>query len=140
VAVELRPALVRVELVVEGQEAVRVGSAIGTDGPMNAAADTRSEWSAASISPRWPPIEKPTIAACSTSFASSTASASATNSASAYAAASSGRSDLPLPRPSNVSTRQCRARYGICIFQSREWTIDQVGSSRTVGSPAPNTS
>jgi hypothetical protein len=36
-----------------------------------------------------------------------------------------------------VTTRQCRARYGICIFQWREWTIDQVGSSRTVGSPLP---
>jgi hypothetical protein len=31
-------------------------------------------------------------------------------------------------------------KVGICIFQCREWMIDQVGSSSTVGSPAPNTS
>ena len=48
-----------------------------------------------------------------------------------------GRSDRPLPRPSKVTTRQWRARYGICAFQWREWMIDQVGSSRTVGSPSP---
>ena len=48
-----------------------------------------------------------------------------------------GRSERPLPRPSNVTTRQCRARYGICIFQCREWMIDHVGSRNTVGSPAP---
>ncbi len=34
-------------------------------------------------------------------------------------------------------TRQCRARYGICIFQQREWMIDQVGRKRIVGSPDP---
>ena len=69
--------------------------------------------------------------------ASITASASAANSSSRYASGSGGRSERPLPRPSNVSTRQCRARYGICIFQCREWTIDQVGRSSTVGSPEP---
>jgi hypothetical protein len=42
-----------------------------------------------------------------------------------------------LPRPSKVSTRQCRARYGICIFQWREWMIDHVGRRKTVGSPEP---
>ena len=62
--------------------------------------------------------------------ASRTASASAANSRSAYASGSCGRSERPLPRPSNVSTRQCRARYGICIFQWREWTIDHVGSEQ----------
>jgi hypothetical protein len=36
-----------------------------------------------------------------------------------------------------VTTRQWRARYGICIFQCREWTSAHVGSSKTVGSPAP---
>ena len=41
------------------------------------------------------------------------------------------------PRPSKVTTRQWRARYGIWSFQKREWTIDQVGSSSTVGSPSP---
>ena len=40
-----------------------------------------------------------------------------------------GRSERPLPRPSKVTTRKWRARYGICAFQSREWTIDHVGSS-----------
>ena len=48
-----------------------------------------------------------------------------------------GRSERPLPRPSKVTTRQWRARYGICIFQCREWMIDHVGRSSTVGSPAP---
>jgi hypothetical protein len=43
----------------------------------------------------------------------------------------------PLPRPSNVTTRKCRARYGICIFQWRECTIDHVGRSITLGSPSP---
>jgi hypothetical protein len=50
------------------------------------------------------------------------------------------RADLPLPRPSKVITRQCRDRYGICIFHCREWMIDQVGNNKTVGSPSPNTS
>ena len=44
------------------------------------------------------------------------------------------------PRRSNVTTRACRARYGIWAFQAREWTISQVGSSRMVGSPVPYTS
>ena len=38
-----------------------------------------------------------------------------------------------MPRPSKVITRKWRARYGICVFQIREWTIDQVGRSSTVG-------
>jgi hypothetical protein len=36
-----------------------------------------------------------------------------------------------------VRTRKYRAKYGICIFQWREWMIDHVGSKRTVGSPVP---
>jgi len=63
--------------------------------------------------------------------------ASAANSLGSYASGICGRSDLPLPRPSNVTTRACRDRYGICIFQKREWMIDQVGRSRIVGSPSP---
>ena len=51
-----------------------------------------------------------------------------------------GCPDLPLPRASNVTTRWWRARYGTCAFQKRECTIVQVGSSRIVGSPVPNTS
>ncbi len=69
--------------------------------------------------------------------ASITASASAANSLSAYASGCAGRSERPLPRPSNRSTWQCRARYGICIFQMREWTTDQVGRSKIVCSPSP---
>ena len=42
----------------------------------------------------------------------------------------------PLPRPSNVMTRKWRAKYGICVFQCREWTIDHVGRRRTVDRPA----
>ena len=66
-----------------------------------------------------------------------TASASAANSSLAVRVGLGGRSERPLPRPSNVSTRQCRARYGICIFQWREWMIDHVGRRKTVGSPEP---
>ena len=66
-----------------------------------------------------------------------TASASAANSSSRYASGPDGRPERPFPRPSNVMTRAWRARYGICAFQWREWMIDQVGSSSTVGSPEP---
>ena len=38
-------------------------------------------------------------------------------------AASSGRSERPLPRGSNVTTRKWRERYGICAFQRRECEI-----------------
>jgi hypothetical protein len=66
-----------------------------------------------------------------------TASASAANSASTYVAIPRGRSERPLPRPSKVTTRKCRARNAICAFQWREWMIDHVGSSRMVGSLEP---
>ena len=46
-----------------------------------------------------------------------------------------GRSERPFPRRSNVTTRACRAKYGIWAFQAREWVISQVGNSRMVGSP-----
>ena len=82
----------------------------GKAGPMKTAPSTRSGCSAASSKPRWPPSEKPTITARSVPVASSTASASSANSRSSYAAGSGGRSDLPLPRPSNATTRQWRAR------------------------------
>ncbi len=49
---------------------------------------------------------------------------------SAYASAPVGRSERPLPRPSKVTTFRWRARYGICIFQHREWTIDHVGQQQ----------
>jgi len=84
---------------------------------------------------RCAPTESETMTARSVAVASITARASAANSASPYPV--SGRSERPLPRPSKVITRQCRARYGICIFQCREWTIDHVGSRKTVGSPEP---
>ena len=63
--------------------------------------------------------------------ASITASASAANSLSAYASGCpAGRSDHCRARRTE-STRQCRARYGICIFQWREWMTDQVGRSKS---------
>ena len=51
-----------------------------------------------------------TRTARSVPVASITARASAANSARRYASGSVGRSERPLPRPSKVSTRQCRAR------------------------------
>ena len=38
--------------------------------------------------------------------------------------------------PSKVTTRKWRARYGICAFQWREWTIDHAGRSRIAGRAA----
>src|SRR5262249_49329768 len=51
-----------------------------------------------------------------------------------------GRTDLPLPRGSKVSTRVRRAKSGICAFQQREWMMDQVGRKRIAGSPSPQDS
>jgi hypothetical protein len=130
VAVVLGPAFVRLQLVVPAV-------ASGTAGQMNTAPSTRSGCAPARSSARCAPSESETRTALSVAVASSTASASAANSRSSYAAASCGRSERPLPRPSNTSTRQCRARYGICIFQWREWMIDHVGRRRTVVSPLP---
>ena len=87
--------------------------------------------------PHSAPHDSATSVARSVAVASMTASASAANSSVLFASAPAGRSERPLPRPSNVTTRQWRARYGICIFQQRECTIDQVGSSSTVRSPSP---
>ena len=104
---------------------------------MKTAPATRSGCSAARISPRGVPSEYPTMTARSVAVASSTASASSANSRSSYASDTVGRSERPLPRPSNVTTRCSRARNGICPFHCREWMIDHVGSSRKVGSPEP---
>ena len=104
---------------------------------MNTILSTRSGWFAAMSSDRSAPRDSDTNAARSVAVASITAIASAANSSSRYASGSGGRSDRPLPRPSNVTTRQWRARYGICIFQCREWMIDHVGRRSTVGSPEP---
>jgi hypothetical protein len=65
------------------------------------------------------------------------ATASRANSTSSYADVCVGRSDRPFPRPSKQTTRQWRARYGTCIFQTRECTTDHVGIMSTVGSPWP---
>ena len=56
------------------------------------------------------PQDKDTRTARSTPAASMTATVSAAYSSFVYAAAPAGRPDLPLPRPSNVTTRKCRAR------------------------------
>jgi hypothetical protein len=92
----------------------------GKNGPMNAAPSTRSGCSAARRSARCAPRDRLTRNARSTPFASITASASFTNSSSVYARSPAGRSDLPLPRGSKVSTRERRAKFGICAFQQRE--------------------
>ena len=104
---------------------------------MNTAPSTRSGWSAASMQRALRAEREADDDRAIGPVASMTAIASAANSRSVYAAGSVGRSERPLPRPSKVTTRQWRARYGICIFQWRECTIDQVGSSSTVGSPLP---
>ena len=75
---------------------------------MKTAASTRSGCSAAKISPRCAPIDNDTSAARSVPVASITARASAAKARSSYPAG--GRSDRPFPRPSKVSTRQCRAK------------------------------
>jgi hypothetical protein len=36
-----------------------------------------------------------------------------------------------------ANTRKWRARYGICIFQCRQWNSDHVGSRKTVDSASP---
>ena len=113
------------------------GGANGTAGPMNAAPATRSGCSAASSTPQSDAHDTPTMTARSVAVASRTASASSANSRIEYASAPCGRSERPLPRPSKVTTRQCRARYGICIFQWRESRSAHVGMSKTVGSPVP---
>jgi hypothetical protein len=39
------------------------------------------------------------------------------------------------PRRSNVTTRACRARWGIWHFHAREWTISRDGSARESAPP-----
>jgi hypothetical protein len=73
-------------------------------------------------------------------LASITASVSRAYSVSANAAGSSERSERPLPRGSNTTTRKWRAKYGTCAFQTRECTIAHGGTNTTVGSPSPKRS
>ena len=83
---------------------------IGIAGPNSTSPIARSGWSAARLMAYPAPIERPATTARSVPVASSTATASATNSVPAYAAGPGGRSERPLPRPSNVTTRKWRAR------------------------------
>src|SRR5215831_2795902 len=112
----------------------------GKKGSMNTAPSTRSGCTVASKRARCAPRERLTMNARSTPLPSSTATASRMNSSSVYASSLVGRSDLPLPRGSKVRTRDRRAKSGICAFQQREWTIDQVGRRRIAGSPWPQDS
>jgi hypothetical protein len=89
----------------------------GSAGAMNTILSIRCGWLAASSNDRSAARDSDTNTARSVAVASITASASAANSSSRYASARGGRPERPFPRPSKVSTRQCRARYGICIFQ-----------------------
>ena len=131
----LRRVVLRVE-VVDGS--LRSGSPPPRKfGPMKTAPSMRSGCSAASRRPRCPPSEKPTMTALAVCVSSMTARASAANSRRRRPKGCCGRSERPLPRPSNVTTRQWRARYGICIFQCRECNTDHVGKRSTVGSPEP---
>ena len=108
-------------------------------GPIATTPCTRSGCSAATWAAHAAPLESPTSTARSTPTASMTATVSAAYSALAYAAAPAGRSEPPLPRPSKVTTRCRRARYGTCAFHIRDRTIDQLGSSTTVAGPDPCT-
>ena len=104
---------------------------------MYTAASTRSGWSAATSVVHTAPHDSATRTARSVRVASITASVSAANSRSRNDSTPRGRSERPLPRPSNVTTRKCRARKAIWAFQKREWMIDHVGMRTTVGSPSP---
>ncbi len=108
-------------------------------GPIATSPCTRSGCSAATWAAQAAPLERPTSTARSTPAASITATVSAAYSAFEYAAAPSGRSEPPLPRPSKVTTRWWRARWGTCAFHIRDRTIDQAGSSTTVAGPDPCT-
>ena len=115
VAVPLAPAVVGVARLDELRSALARGAAGGSGraGAMNTMPSTRSGWCAPSSSDRSAPRESDTSVARSVPVASITARASAANSSSRYASGSGGLSDRPLPRPSNVSTRAWRAKYGI---------------------------
>ena len=76
-----------------------------SDGQMNARPRTRVGCSAATSSERTAPRDSDTSTALSVPVASITASMSAANSSSRYASGPRGRSEPPLPRPSNVTTR-----------------------------------
>ena len=93
---------------------------------------TRSGWSAATCRAQGVPHDSETRTARSVPVASSTATVSAAYCSLVYAAGPVGRSDSPLPRPSKVTTRKCRARKPTCAFQNRESMIVQVGISTTV--------
>ncbi len=81
------------------------GGASGTAGPMETSPMVRSGWSAATWTAHSVPHDRATSTARSVPVASRTASVSAANSWWVYAAAPTGRSDRPVPRPSNVTTR-----------------------------------
>ena len=139
VAVVLRPPLVGVERLVERVH-VALGMARGEPRPRGRCRRSRRPARGGRRRGSSPTARRTTGRPASrarSSVASMTASASAANSSVLFASAPAGRSERPLPRPSNVTTRQWRARYGICIFHDRECTTDQVGSSSTVGSPSP---
>src|ERR1700720_97108 len=106
---------------------------------MKTAPATLSGKSAARIVASTPDKENPTTIAVLVFVASMTASAASANAWRAYPAGPVGLLDLPLPRQSNVSPRKWRARYGICAFQTREYTSDHVGRKNNVGEPLPKT-
>ena len=81
-----------------------------------------------------------TTTACWVPVASSTATMSATFAARVWSSIAVGRPDRPLPRPSKVTTRLCRARCGSSVFQIWACVIGDGGTSRTVGDPDPCTS
>ncbi len=98
---------------------------------------TRSGCVAATRTAQETPHDSATRTARSTPAASITARASAAYSSSEYAAAPAGRSERPLPLPSNVVTRKCRDRKATCDFQKRDGTIDHAGSRTTRGPVEP---
>ena len=137
VRVVLRPALVGVERLVERdrRRGRHVTAPSGTAGAMKTMPVTRSGCSAASTTPQSAPNETPRGRPAPSRSRRGPRARPPRTRASSTPRHPCGRSERPFPRASKVRTRQCRAKYGICIFQWREWTSAHVGMSKTVGSP-----
>ncbi len=144
VPVVLRPALVGVELLVEGAAPARVGSGGAMNGTVRAD-QHRAE--------RPGPGDGPPGAARTAHPATRRRRTAAVDAGRvedggsvvgeldrvvAPARRAAGR--RAVPRPSKVTTRKWRARYGIWPFQCREWTIDHAGAGARPARRSPKAS
>jgi hypothetical protein len=112
VTVELRPALVLLELVVEAMSGGIVPAGERDAGPDEEQAGHPLGMVRARMSERCAPSESDTTIARSVSGRIETASASAAYSASAYASTSAAGPSGRCHVGSKVTTRKCRAKYG----------------------------